>query len=85
MISKEPRRWPVRPVAELYADTQIGGVSNDGGAVGSVLQEATVYSGLLGGIWRVSENLDVDSAVRAASVNGLWNLEVRLGLTWRVQ
>ena len=74
------------PVAELYADTQIGGNSSNGsGAVGTVLQEATIYSGLLGAIWRVSENLDLDSAVRAASTwQGIWNLEVRLGLTWRV-
>jgi hypothetical protein len=85
VILEGPRRWPVRPVAELYADTQVGGRSSGSEAVGSVLQEATVYSGLLGAIWRVSANLDIDSAVRAASVGGLWNLEVRLGLTWRVR
>jgi hypothetical protein len=85
VILEGPRRWPVRPVAELYADTQVGGSSNDSGAVGSMLQEATIYSGLLGAIWRVAENLDIDSAVRAASVQGLCNLEVRLGITWRIR
>jgi len=85
VILEGPRRWPVRPVAELYADAQAGGSTGKSGAVGSVLQEATIYSALLGAIWRVGENLDLDAAVRGASVEGLWNLEVRLGLTWRVR
>ncbi len=85
VILEGPRRWPVRPVAELYADTQVGRAASDSAAVGTVLQEATTYSGLLGAIWSVSENLDIDAAVRGASVESLWNLEVRLGLTWRVK
>ncbi len=89
VIAEGPRRWPVRPVAEVYADTQVGGTSSSGGAagsrVGSVLQEATIYSGLLGAIWRAADDLDLDAAVRAGTVEGVWNLEVRLGFTWTVR
>ena len=89
VIVEGPRRWPVRPVAEVYADTQIGeGSSSEtasGAPVGAVLQGATIYSGLLGAIWRVTGDLDLDAAVRAGTVEGIWNLEVRLGFTWSVR
>jgi hypothetical protein len=28
--------------------------------------------------------LDIDAAARMASVSGFFNLEIRLGLTWRI-
>jgi hypothetical protein len=88
VILEGPSRWVVRPVAEFYGDTQVGGAlwgaPSAAGAVGTLLDAATTYSGLLGGIWRATELLDLDAAVRVASVDALWNLEVRLGLTWRI-
>jgi hypothetical protein len=43
---------------------------------------ATVYSGLLGMIWSVTEGLDLDAAVVAAKDDGENVFEGRLGLTW---
>ena len=44
----------------------------------------SVYSVLVGGIWRVTEGLDLDAAAVGGSVEGKPAFEGRLGLTWRV-
>jgi len=59
----------VRPVSEWY-------VSYDFGA------QQTTVSGLVGGIWKASESLDLDVGLREASVGGERATEVRLGITW---
>jgi hypothetical protein len=60
--------WRVRPVAELFAERERG--------------MATTISGLVGAIWRVSDQLSLDAAVRRARSGALSTTEFRLGLTW---
>jgi hypothetical protein len=84
VILEGPSRWAVRPVAEFYGDTQVGGPPITPGTVSSLVAGATTYSALVGGIWRASGLLDIDAAARMASVSGFFNLEIRLGLTWRI-
>ncbi|HYV67283.1 MAG TPA: hypothetical protein VE964_13655, partial [Myxococcales bacterium] len=60
--------WTVRPVAEVFAD-------GEGSLPVSV-------SGLAGAIWRVSDNLSFDAAVRLARAGGVDTTELRAGLTW---
>jgi opacity protein-like surface antigen len=59
----------VRPVSEWY-------VAYDFGA------HQTAVSGLVGGIWKAGDSLDLDVGLREASVGGERATEVRLGLTW---
>ena len=59
----------VRPVSEWY-------VAYDFGA------HQTTVSGLVGGIWKAGDSLDLDVGLREASVGGERATEVRLGLTW---
>jgi hypothetical protein len=56
------------PVAEIFVDHSIGGSKE--------------YSALLGAIWPWRENLALDVAGRAASLDGGPVWEIRLGLTW---
>jgi hypothetical protein len=59
----------VRPVSEWFVEHEfVAGV--------------TTFSGLVGGIWRAREGLDLDVGLREASVGGERVSEVRLGLTW---
>jgi len=39
-------------------------------------------SALVGGIWRLSDALSLDAAVRGARKDGLNLVELRVGLTW---
>lgn len=59
----------VRPVSEWY-------VSYDFGA------SQTTVSGLVGGIWKAGDDVDLDVGLREASIGGERATEVRLGLTW---
>lgn len=68
VIVEGPEAMPVRPVAEVYADHD---------DVGS-----RTRSLLLGAIWKKSENLSFDCAVRRARTDGERVTELRLGLTW---
>jgi hypothetical protein len=61
----------VRPVSEWFVDREF--------ATGT-----TTFSGLVGGIWRAHEGLDIDAAVREASTGGQATTEVRFGLTWTI-
>lgn len=66
-ILEGPADWSVRPVAELYSDTMIGGPQT--------------YSALAGAIWQVSKDLALDVAVRHAFVGREQETELRAGLT----
>lgn len=60
--------WTVRPVAEVFVESEH--------------ELPTTVSGLLGTIWRVSDGLSFDAAVRRARAGGVNTTELRLGLTW---
>jgi hypothetical protein len=59
----------VRPVSEWYVSYDFG-------------SSQTTVSGLVGGIWKAADSLDLDVGLREASVAGERATEVRLGLTW---
>ncbi len=60
--------WAVRPVAEVFVESERG--------------SPTTVSGLVGTIWRVREGLSFDAGVRLARAGGVGTEEVRVGLTW---
>lgn len=60
---------PARPVSEWYVEYDSG-------------SKQTTVSGLVGGIWKAADSLDLDVGLREASVGGERSTEVRLGLTW---
>lgn len=60
--------WAVRPVAEVFVEHE--------------RELPTTISGLLGAIWRVSDALALDAAVRRARAGGVDTTELRVGLTW---
>jgi hypothetical protein len=68
LIAEGPDAWRVRPVGEVF-------LANERGA-------RTVASVLAGGIWRVTQELSVDAAVRSAREAAGHVTEIRLGLTW---
>ncbi len=70
-IVEGPDRWPVRPVVELLTVHQTN--------------EAATYSVLGGAIWRASERLSPDLAVRVAREAGEGVLELRAGLTISIE
>jgi hypothetical protein len=69
LIVEGPIEAPARPVAEVFVEHEW--VAN-----------VTTVSGLLGGIWRAADGLDLDAGVREARIGDEWATEVRLGLTW---
>jgi hypothetical protein len=69
-ILEGPYAWPVRPVAEVFAEQASGG--------------PRLTSRLVGAIWRAGENLSFDVGVRAAHAGGESIRELRLGLTWSI-
>ena len=60
--------WAVRPVAEAFVEAE--------------RDLPTTVSGLLGTIWRVSDRLSLDAAVRLSRAGGVSTSEIRAGLTW---
>jgi hypothetical protein len=70
-ILEGPSRMRVRPVGELFVEHEF--VAN-----------LTTWSALIGGIWRASDDVDLDVGLREANVGGDRATEVRLGLTWRL-
>jgi hypothetical protein len=68
LIAEGPDAWRVRPVGEVFLEGERGA--------------RTVASVLAGGIWRVTEELAVDAAVRSAREPAGHVTEIRLGLTW---
>jgi len=67
-IVEGPRTWKVRPVAEIFYEDDVG--------------SAQTFSGLVGLIWQVRDDLSFDVAVREASTNGRPVNELRAGLTF---
>jgi len=68
IILEGPWNWSVRPVFEAFSQLEGG-------------QQATV-SALAGAIWRWSDSLACDSALRVGRASGQSLLEARLGLTF---
>jgi hypothetical protein len=60
--------WPLRPVAEVFVETERGA--------------PTVLSGLVGAIWRLRDTLSLDAGLRRARAGGVATTELRAGLTW---
>jgi hypothetical protein len=67
-ILEGPLDWAIRPVGEIFADRNIGGV--------------TTYSLLIGAIWQVEDKLAFDAGLRGAKADGQTISELRLGLTY---
>lgn len=68
IIEGDPEKR-VRPISEWFVEHEfIAGI--------------TTFSGLVGGIWRAREGLDLDVGLREASIGGERVSEVRLGFTW---
>ncbi len=67
-IVEGPIKWTVRPVLELYFD--------------NVFNQTQAFSGLVGAIWQVRDNLAFDIGLRYALVNGRPVNELRAGLTF---
>jgi hypothetical protein len=67
-IVEGPHTWKVRPVAEIAYEDDVG--------------SSQTFSGLIGLIWQVKDNLAFDVAAREASVNGRPVNELRAGLTF---
>ncbi len=68
LIVEGPREWTVRPVGEVFLEREVS--------------VATVYSGLVGAIWQVSDHLALDAAMRGAEHTDGGVFELRFGLTW---
>jgi hypothetical protein len=67
-IVEGPSKWKVRPVMEISYEDEIG--------------QARTFSGLVGAIWQVRDNLSFDLGYRHAWVNSRPVDEVRAGLTF---
>jgi hypothetical protein len=68
MIVEGPSKWTIRPVAEIYSDSLLGGPQT--------------FSGLVGLIWQVRDDLSLDIAVRHATTAGHEVNELRAGVTF---
>ena len=67
-IVEGPIKWTIRPVVEVYFD--------------NVFDQTQTFSGLVGAIWQVRDNLAFDVGLRYAVVNGRPVNELRAGLTF---
>jgi hypothetical protein len=67
-IIEGPRDWPVRPVTEIFYESDI-----------SLFRTG---SALVGAIWQVQDNIAVDFGLRGARVNGQTAGEIRAGVTF---
>jgi hypothetical protein len=68
ILEPPPSKYVVRPVAEFFVEHNFGGIQT--------------YSGLVGGIWQVSDKLALDAAIREALVAGQNVTEVRAAFSW---
>jgi len=66
-IIEGPHDWPVRPVAEIFYESDV-----------SVFRSG---SALVGAIWQVQDNIAVDFGLRGARTNGQTAGEIRAGVT----
>jgi len=67
-IIEGPHDWPVRPVAEIFYESDV-----------SLFRTG---SALVGAIWQVQDNIAVDFGLRVARVNGQTAGEIRAGVTF---
>ena len=67
-IIEGPHDWPVRPVAEIFYESDV-----------SLFRSG---SALVGAIWQVQDNIAVDFGLRGARVNGQTAGEIRAGVTF---
>jgi hypothetical protein len=67
-IMEGPHDWPVRPVAEIFYESDVS-LSRTGSA-------------LVGAIWQVQDNIAVDFGLRGARINGQTAGEIRAGVTF---
>lgn len=67
-IIEGPHDWPVRPVAEIFYESDV-----------SLFRTG---SALLGTIWQVQDNIAVDFGLRGARTNGQTAGEIRAGVTF---
>src|SRR5580704_9897935 len=67
-IIEGPHDWPVRPVAEIFYESDV-----------SLFRTG---SALVGAIWQVRDNIAVDFGLRGARVNGQTAGEIRAGVTF---
>ena len=67
-IIESPHDWPVRPVAEIFYESDV-----------SLFRSG---SALVGAIWQVQDNIAVDFGLRGARVNGQTAGEIRAGVTF---
>jgi len=67
-IIEGPHDWPVRPVAEIFYQSDV-----------SLFRAG---SALVGAIWQVRDNIAVDFGLRGARINGQTAGEVRAGVTF---
>jgi hypothetical protein len=68
VILEGPYDWPVRPVAEIFYDRNVG--------------QFRTRSALIGAIWQVQDNIAVDFGLRGARVNDHTAGEIRAGVTF---
>ncbi len=68
LILEGPSKWTIRPVMEIFYD--------------KVWNQTEEYSGLVGAIWKVRDNLSFDAAFRYAIRDGRPINEIRAGLTF---
>ena len=67
-IIEGPHDWPVRPVAEIFYESDV-----------SVFRTG---SALVGAIWQVQDNIAVDCGLRGARINSQTIGEIRAGVTF---
>jgi hypothetical protein len=67
-IIEGPHDWPVRPVAEIFYESDV-----------SVFR---TRSALVGAIWQVQDNIAVDFGIRGARINSQTAGEIRAGVTF---
>jgi hypothetical protein len=67
-IIEGPAKWTVRPVAEFFYEREFG--------------QSETFSGLIGLIWQVRENLSFDVGLRHALTDGRPVNEIRAGMTF---
>jgi hypothetical protein len=68
VILEGPHEWPVRPVSEIFYESDVG--------------QFQTRSALIGAIWQVQDNIAVDFALRGTRVNDHTAGEIRAGVTF---
>jgi hypothetical protein len=67
-IVEGPHDWPVRPVGELFYERDFG--------------QFHTRSALIGAIWQVKDDIEIDLGLRGARINDHTTGEIRAGITF---